>query len=46
MKNDASGAEYLKKEKKLAILFILPSLAVFVLFYVLPTCIHIIFELF
>ena len=26
MKNDASGAEYLKKEKKLAILFILPFL--------------------
>ena len=36
MKNDASGAEYLKKEKKLAILFILPSLAVFVLFMFYP----------
>lgn len=36
MKNSISDADYLRKEKKLAFLFILPSLMVFVLFMFYP----------
>lgn len=36
MKNGSSNADYLTREKKLAALFILPSLAVFVLFMFYP----------